>query len=141
MMRPVAIGLISIGSILSGCNAQEDAMTGAGQKSQGRYAGIGTFEPGRLWEQMAGTADPADPAAAKLEDDEQIIVVIDSHTGEVRQCGNHSGFCVTMDPWASATVRTGAPIKLKKHAADLAAEDQTSVEATEPVAKQAATAH
>jgi len=111
-------------------------MSGPGPKSSGRYAGIGTYDAGRLWGQMAGIAAPSDPTAAKLEDDEHVIVVVDSHTGEVRQCGDHSGICVAMDPWAGQGSRTAAPVKLKKHAADLAAEDQASVEEAAPATNE-----
>jgi hypothetical protein len=71
---------------------------------------------------MTGSAAATDPAAAKLEDDEHIIVVMDSHTGEVRQCGDHSGYCVAMNPWAGDGSRMRLPVKLTKHAADLDAE-------------------
>jgi hypothetical protein len=139
MMRVSMIGMLIIGTILSGCG-ERAAMSGPGAKSQGRYAGIGTYPTGRLWQQAAEAAEPSDAAMAKLEDDENVIVVIDSHTGEVRQCGDHSGFCVTMNPWAAQGARTGAPVKLKKHAADLEAEDQTDAEQAEPVTNASAPA-
>jgi hypothetical protein len=119
------------GLVLSGCNRPEGA-TAPGAKSPGRYAGIGTFASDRLWAHRDGVADPKEPAAARLADDTQIIVVLDSHTGEVRQCGNHSGYCVTMNPWATAPAT--APVKLKKHAADLEAEDQAATKSAEPAA-------
>ena len=125
-MRVRTIAVLMMGCALSGCN-QEGAMSGPGPKSDGRYAGVGTFDAGRIWEQMADAPVPSDPARARIEDDQHVIVVIDSHTGEVRQCGDHSGFCVAMNPW-TAQGRNVAPVKLKKHAADLAAEDQASVE-------------
>jgi hypothetical protein len=113
--------------VLSGCNQAEDAAV-SGQKNPGRYAGIGTYDAGRLWAEMAGVEAPSDPAAARLADDEHVIVVIDSHTGEVRQCGDYSGVCVAMNPWTGQGARTVAPVKLGKHAADLAAEDEAAVE-------------
>lgn len=121
-MRLAVAGLLIVGCALSGCNGQESAMGTTGPKSQGRYAGIGTFDAGRLWAEITAT-DPADPAAAKIADDEHVIVVVDSHTGEVRQCGDHSGYCVSMNPW-SGGAPAAAPVKLKKHAADLEAEDE-----------------
>jgi len=126
------IGVMMFGLVLSGCS-REGAMSGPGPKSQGRYAGIGTFDAGRLWAQMAEAASPSDATTAKLEDDEHVIVVVDSHTGEVRQCGDHSGFCVTMNPWAAQGARTAAPVKLKKHAADLDAEAEASANETQPL--------
>ena len=66
--------------LLSACN-QEPAASSAGPRSAGRYAGIGTFDAGRLWHQMKGPPNSRDSAAAKLADDEHVIVVLDSHTG------------------------------------------------------------
>lgn len=133
-MRLRLAGLLLTGCVLAGCNA-ESATAPSGPKSPGRYAGIGTFDAGRLWAEMAATA-PTDPAAARLEDDEHVIVVVDSHTGEVRQCGDHSGFCVSMNPW-SGGAPAAAPVKLRKHAADLDAEDTATVEQVEPEANAA----
>ena len=135
-MRAAALSIFVMGSFLSGCG-QEGAMSGPGPKSSGRYAGIGTFDAGRLWGQMAGIAVPSNPAAAKLADDEHVIVVIDSHTGEVRQCGDYSGICVAMNPWTGQGMKSATPVKLKKHAADLAAEDQASVEEAAPATNEA----
>src|SRR5262245_4704843 len=120
MVKPAiaAIALTAAALTLSGCDRHEDAV-GPGSSAKGRYAGIGTFEADRLWAQMSGAAESNDPAAAKLADDSEIIVVIDSRTGEVRQCGNNSGYCVTMNPWSQPGQRTATPVKLKKHAADL----------------------
>jgi len=138
-MRIYALSILAMGCLLSGCD-QQGAVSGPGLKSQGRYAGIGTYDAGRLWGQMAGVEAPSETAAAKLEDDEHIIIVIDSHTGEVRQCGDYSGVCVAMNPWAAQGSRSATPVKLKKHAADLAAEDQASIDNAEPAPNKAAPA-
>jgi hypothetical protein len=135
-MRKPALSILVVGCLLSGCN-QQGATSGPGPKSQGRYAGIGTYDAGRLWSQMAGIADPSDAAAARLDDDQHIIVVVDSHTGEVRQCGDFSGVCVAMNPWSGAGSRSAAPVKLKKHAADLAAEDEANAAAAEAASNAA----
>lgn len=137
MMRISALGILVLGCMLVGCG-QQGAASGSGPNSQGRYAGIGTFDAGELWSQMAGLEAPADTAAAKVEDDEHIIVVIDSHTGEVKQCGDHSGVCVTMNPWAGQGPPNAVPIKLKKHASDLAAEDGSGSEESAQVTNSAA---
>jgi hypothetical protein len=130
-MRIYALSILAMGCLLSGCH-QQGAVSGPGPRSQGRYAGIGTYNAGRLWGQMAGIEAPSESVAAKLEDDEHIIVVVDSHTGEVRQCGDYSGVCVAMNPWAGQGSRSATPVKLKKHVADLAADDQASIPAAEP---------
>jgi len=57
-------------------------------KRAGRYLGAAVYSPGRMWTQIARAGAPADAAAATLKDDEQVIVVVDSATGELRQCGN-----------------------------------------------------
>lgn len=114
--------------LLAGCNENPAADTMHG-KSPGRYSGIGTFGPGRLWQEMAGAPASQDPKAANLADDEQIIVVLDSHTGEVRQCGNHSGVCVAMNPWKDTGAPIAVPTPLARHAADLDAEGGQTAQA------------
>ena len=135
-MRVYALAVVIAGCALSGCGGPADAPN-SGARSPGRYSGIGTYDAGRLWAHIAGVEAPSDPAAAKLEDDEHVIVVIDSHTGEVRQCGDYSGVCVAMNPWAGQGSRTAAPVKLAKHAADLAAEDQARIEQAAPATEEA----
>jgi len=124
-MRAATLCLLMMGCVLSSCGgpASEDGPT---PKASGRYAGIGTYNTGRLWGEIADTEASRDPAAANLKDDEHVIVLIDSHTGEVRQCGDYSGVCVTMNPWTEQGSRSAAPVKLNKHAADLAAEDEAA---------------
>ena len=118
------IGLVSCG-LICGCDSQP-AMTGPAAKSQERYTGIGIYNTDRLWPEIVGSSAKADAAIAKLSDDSQIIVVVDGRTGEVRQCGNYSGFCVTMSPWSNDRVLVTAPTKLKRHATDLATEDEAA---------------
>src|SRR4051794_39022209 len=114
-MRGKSLALLVSVSLLAGCHPNEEATNSLQSKSPGRYAGIGTFDAGRLWEQMAGAAAAKDPNTARLADDEHVIVVLDSHTGEVRQCGDHSGVCVAMNPWSGAPLV--APVNLGNHAA------------------------
>jgi hypothetical protein len=53
-----------------------------------------------------------------------VIVVLDSHIGGIRQSGDHSGYCVSMNAWTADA--EGAPVKLSKHAAELDAEAENS---------------
>ena len=110
----VVIVLIGLGA----CSPMASTDVSA-SASRGRYAGIGTFPAGRMWKQSeVAKADPADRRAG-LSDDEQIIVVVDSHTGEVRQCGDRSGQCVSMNPWSADRKSPTLPATLQKHADEL----------------------
>jgi hypothetical protein len=77
-------------------------------------------------------ATAASEARANVDDDDKIIVVIDSHTGEIRQCGNLSGFCIGMNPWTQAlSASQQGPVNLTQHASDLRAEqDAKAAEAS-----------
>jgi len=86
----------------------------------GRYAGIGTYPAGERWRFVTGGTDRPDPRRATRADDEQIVVVIDRETGEVRQCGNLSGRCIAQNPW-----RASAGAILDREAIARAAEPTT----------------
>ena len=107
--------------LLAGCNRPWAG--GAGTGPHGRYSGVGVYPAGRMWRQMVGGADSQDPKSAKLDDDEQVIVVVDGATGELRECGNLSGYCVGLSPWAKLLPGSQtAPLSLGKHAPQLADE-------------------
>lgn len=120
---------------LTGCEKRDEAAaatTGVfgwnGHKA--RYVGVGLYQPGELWTHLARTAQPAAPAAATLGDDDEIIVLLDSATGELRQCGNLSGHCLAMNPWADPLDPAGAaPAKLLKHAKQLREEAEAAAAA------------
>ena len=123
MRKHIVMGPIMC-AFLAGCHHAPEAASNNGLHP-GRYSGIGVFDAGRLWAEMSAPGSKANPAMATLKDDEHIIVVLDSHTGEVRQCGDHSGYCVAMNPWMRSGPQNTLPVKLAKHASDLAAEDRT----------------
>jgi hypothetical protein len=111
---------------LVGCDRHGD-VEGAGHHPGGRYQGIGIYPADELWSRTASTDADKDQSRALRADDGQIIVVVDSQTGEVRQCGNLSGYCVTMNPWSRALgAARAAPVGLTKHAAELAKESTAS---------------
>jgi hypothetical protein len=85
----------------------------------GRFTGIGVVEARRLWPQVAAESAPAAPGTASPSDDEHIIVVVDTTTGEVRQCGDLSGRCIGMNPWRPLGAGTTAPVKVGKHLSEL----------------------
>lgn len=115
---PAALGAALF---LSGCH-NEPAERGAPPPHHGRYAGIGVFDAGTLWARADIGQRKGDAAAANLSDDEHIIVVVDSDTGEVRECGDHSGACFAMNPWTTAIAGRQLPARLTAHMADLQAE-------------------
>jgi len=102
-------------ALLSGCGPMMNHRQ-PDRAPHGHYAGIGIYAPGKLWAQIVPADGEAkqDPALAKRSDDEAVIVVVDSRTGEVRECGNLSGYCASIQPWNKAV--RGAPISLTKHA-------------------------
>jgi len=135
-MKPLVLLAAALSLALVGCQKKKEAPAAPASEAvsrlfqhPGRYQSAGLYMPSRLWTQLAdaesgpakpGAPKPAiDPASATLNDDGQIIVVVDSATGEVRQCGNLSGRCVRLNPWA----RTNVPIALTKHEADFEREE------------------
>lgn len=114
---------------LIACDKQapvEDNASDGGAAPAGRYIGIGIYAIDELWKHLvqkeAPKGAPPNPQAALLADDTEVIVSVDSKTGEVRQCGNYSGYCVSSNPWKGEAA--GAPAALAKHAADLAREEE-----------------
>lgn len=130
-MRAFTIAAIAIAAVaLCGCD-QQAAGTGQQAVPRGRYVGIGTYPASRLWAHIAVPKE-AKPAAANTADDGQVIVVVDSMTGEVRQCGNFSGFCIGMNPWTGALPAAQAgPVTLTRHEADLQREDEENLRQAE----------
>ena len=120
MWVPGALGAVLL---LSGChNWPEEAERAGPPPHHGRYAGIGVFDAGTMWPLAKIDGKSGDSAAAKLYDDEHVIVVVDSDTGEVRECGDHSGLCFAMNPWTAAIAGRQLPARLSAHRADLEAE-------------------
>jgi len=111
---------------LTGCGRRDTALD-----DEGRYSGIGIYQADGLWKHVQGAPVVA-KAQAALKDDSQIIVVVDRRTGEIRQCGNHSGFCIAMNPWQGNAPRV--PARLDAHA------DEIQEEGAEVVANNAVNA-
>jgi len=121
---------------LAGCHKYSGP---GGLHQSGRFLGIGIYPAGVLWPHLVRnerSPDPRDPRAATLEDDSELIVTIDSRTGEVRQCGNLSGYCISSNPW---NAQAGAsPAILTEHAADLEKAARTEATTARPGRKQSA---
>ena len=108
-----------VGIVLAGCSQRSPDVN---SPHHGRYLGVGIYSPGPLWSKMVADRRGV-TASANTRDDEQVIVVVDSDTGEIRQCGNLSGYCVGMNPWRQPlTASQTAPISLTAHAASEPAE-------------------
>ena len=120
LIAPVTLCLL-VG--LAACS--REATLNTNPKASGRYLGMGVYTPGELWTKLAAAKAPSDAGAARITDDDQILVVVDSYTGEVRQCGNLSGVCVAMNPWKQVVPQgLVAPARVSQHA--VSAETETS---------------
>jgi len=129
--------LLILAACLCGCNPTPASNSAeATEHHGGRYLGIGVYPVSELWPHLAPPGRNPDPHAATLQDDTQLIVVVDSRSGEIRQCGNMSGHCIGMNPWAAALPQgRAAPVALDAHRADL---DREAREAAERESSNAA---
>ena len=114
------IGIIAVSAMaaigLAGCQPKNGGAAWA-PHGTGRYAGIGVDPTGMQWSKIAVSSRSQDPAAARTSDDEHVIVVVDSQTGEIRQCGNLSGYCIGLNPWSKALGSSETePVRLTAHA-------------------------
>ena len=136
--------LLILAACLSGCHgspAYNNSTEATEHHRGGRYLGIGVYPVGNLWQHLAPPSRNADPHAATLQDDTQLIVVVDSNSGEIRQCGNMSGHCIGMNPWAAALAPgRAAPVALDAHQADLDREAQEAADRANAAARPALSA-
>ena len=124
-MQPIRLGMIALALLsLAACKRPNEAPASDTEASaHGRYVGIGIYDAGTPWSKMiqaeatpTNKDQPKDEAAAKTIDDQVIIVVEDSKTGEVRACGDLTGYCIGMNPWNKALLPSQiAPIRLSEH--------------------------
>ena len=127
-----SIILLAAATGMAGCGDASDADNDA--RAGGRYVGIGIYAPGSLWQRMVAASRPANAAAATLRDDDQVIVTVDSRTGEVRQCGNLSGYCIGMNPWSRPLdPEQAAPVNVTEHGVDL---ERAAARQAEPVSNE-----
>ena len=118
----VWVGVVLAALALGGCKkrAATDATEWFGLSfghGHGRYVGVGIYAPETPWTRMVAAQQKAETPAAQPLDDQAIIVVVDSATGEVRSCGDLTGYCIGMDPWKTPLAAGHlAPIDLTEHA-------------------------
>ncbi len=119
-MRPlvlVAIAAAALTLTLCGCRrpvaAAMDYIQGS---SHGRYASVGIYSPSRQWTRLIAAQQSKDAQLARPIDDQAIIVVQDTQTGEVRGCGDLTGYCIGMNPWKTTlTTAQIAPVRVTEH--------------------------
>lgn len=118
-MKTVVSGsVLVLAMLLAGCHAAPSE--GVLSSHHGRYVGIGIYSADAMWSKIVADDQPGSPKAATTADDRDVIVVVDSDTGEIRQCGNLSGFCVRMNPWTQSLPQShAAPMHVAMHAAEL----------------------
>ena len=114
MYRCLILGAAVLAASLGGCKPQ--ASISPSDPHRGRYAGVGIYLPQDPWARLKASQPTKDTPAARLVDDQAIIVVVDSQTGELRACGDLSGYCIRQNPWANPLEpsRT-SPVDLTAH--------------------------
>ena len=113
--RPVASVLLA-SLTLSGCSPKVVEGRAGAPPAHGRYTGVGIYVPSKQWTKMMAAQQAPDPQLARPIDDQVIIVVEDSATGEVRACGDLTGYCIGVNPWKTALASGQiAPVKLTEH--------------------------
>ena len=113
VLRVLVLGTVAMA--LAGCNrANWSPLAETGQ--HGRYVGVGIYGPGKPWTRMVAAQAFGKGAGARLIDDQVILVVADSQTGEIRACGDLTGYCIGMNPWKQPLLAGRIPpIALTEH--------------------------
>ena len=122
-LRPVVAAALLASLMLSACGLKTVHDGAGAPPAHGRYNGVGIYGPSKQWTKMMAAQQAADPQLARPIDDQVIIVVEDSATGEVRACGDLTGYCIGMNPWKTAlTSGQISPVRLTEHVAPLETE-------------------
>ena len=133
-MKASYIGVILVaGLALGSCGGPVDI---AKHAPSGRYAGVGIYMADRTWTRMSDADKPSDKARSTVSDDQVVIVVVDSNTGELRQCGNMSGYCTGMNPWTRPLGASQTnPVRVTEHAPEKTASRDAAADT--PVSNEA----
>ena len=115
----VAVVLLTLGASAcrkapaAGADAVQDPSGRAGQNG---YVAVGIYTPGAPWRRLvAGSAQTsANTALARTADDQAVIVVQNSLTGDIRACGDLTGYCVGTNPWVRRPGQL-TPVSLTDH--------------------------
>ena len=127
-MRAGLLLVAGFASLLASCG--RSGTVDASHHRGGRYEGIGIATPGEGWIKIADAPKPDSDKAATLRDDDYVIFVTDTQTGEVRECGDRSGFCIKVQPWAKDA--PSAPLALTDHRKSGASEAVEVTNDTDP---------
>jgi hypothetical protein len=112
----VVIILAAVAAVGLGACHRKDAFVSNDVEQHGRYAGAGVYPASDGWYRLVAPEVPKDSKAARVKDDDEIIVVVDTKTGELRQCGNMSGYCIGVSPWAKPLPTTQQlPVAMDAH--------------------------
>jgi len=86
----------------------------AGRAGPTGYVGVGIYTPNVAWQRLVEASPQPNPALARKVDDQVVIVVQNSRTGDIRACGDMTGYCVGMNPWAKRPGQL-TPVSLTDH--------------------------
>lgn len=126
-MRRQALMISVIPALLAGC--QRASTESSSDHHGGRYEGVGIATPGDQWSKLADAPKPISDKAATLSDDDYVVFVTDTKTGEVRECGDRSGFCIQLRPWDKQAPLAPLPVtEHTQHKSDSGADATTSNE-------------
>ncbi len=116
MHRNVSAALVIAALGLCGCS--QSVQSPDQTSGHGKYSGVGIYGPSRQWTKLIANQPVKDPQASRAVDDQVIIVVQNSATGEVRACGDLTGYCIGMNPWKAPLLASQiARVKLTEHRA------------------------
>jgi len=118
-LKTVAVGAVILAALmgLEGCHRGAWSGDEATRGGRGHFAGVGIYQPNLNWTQLAEAPTTNGPSAAKRVDDQAIIVVVDTNSGEIRACGDLSGYCVAQNPWRAGLAASQlTPVPMAAHA-------------------------
>ncbi len=119
-MRGVAIAALMVLAFgASACRRMADADAAhdpAGRAGPNGYVGVGIYAPSLAWQRLvqAGAQPNVNPALARTVDDQVVIVVQNSRTGDIRACGDMTGYCVGMNLWIKPPGQL-TPVSVTQH--------------------------
>jgi hypothetical protein len=86
----------------------------AGRAGPTGYVGVGIYTPSLAWQRLVEASAQPNAALARKVDDQVVIVVQNSRNGDIRACGDMTGYCVGMNPWARPPSQL-TPVSLTDH--------------------------